>query len=632
MKKRKHSVKEQKNSIQGVLSITKKGFGFVDVSAKNGIFVAKKHMNGAFHGDLVEARLKTYRGKRECEITKIVQRGLSTVTGIIKKEGNRYYLVPYHEKLPMNFSVKKSHLNGGKEGNLAVGEIIHYDNDAPAVYLTEILGNPEKSGNDMTLVLRKYSIQEEFPYDVLSQELPSVTEEELQNRTDYTKKTVITIDGDDAKDLDDAISVEKIGDHYLLGVHIADVSYYVRGRTPIDMEAYARGTSVYLPDRAVPMLPEKLSNGLCSLNPDERKLTFSCVMEIDSNGELVSYSLEKSYIQSKMRTSYSKVKAFLSGEKVTEYEGIRDTLELSYELYQILKKKRKREGYVEFSFPETAFQLGEDGVPKWVGPYEISFANEMIEEFMLLANVAVANYAIEENLPFVYRVHQKPEVEKIEQLYTVLKLFGLKIPKNTLPNPKELNAILSEAKGSEWETVVHQLALRSMKKAVYSSVCSGHYGLNFTRYCHFTSPIRRYPDLLIHRILSEHLLGKSVKKYQKFVESAAEHSSYMEENAFYAERLADDVKKALYMKDRIGEVFDGYISGICDTGFFVMLPNTVEGYVPMISLTEDDYLYQEELLRFFGRNTKKTFQMGQSVSVCVKAADTTSGKIEFELS
>ena len=632
MKKRNQAKNRRtETTFQGVLSVTKKGYGFVDISKKNGIFVSQKHFNGAFHGDLVEAKKVIRKGKTECEIVKVLERGISTLTGIIVSEGNSYFLRPCFEQIPYDFYIKKAHLNGGRPGELAVGEIISYDAEIPTVYIKETLGEPTKTGNDMAVILRRYGITEEFPPHVLEEELPKITEEELSCRVDYTNHSVITIDAEDAKDLDDAISVEKQGDRYILGVHIADVSYYVKGRSPLDMEAYLRGTSVYLPDRAVPMLPKKLSNDLCSLNPGEIKLTFSCIMEIDLQGEICSYRLEKSYIQSKKRTSYEKVKAFLSGEKLLEYEDIRETLELCYSLYKILKAKRQKQGYVEFSFPETAFRLAEDGVPTWVGEYEVSFANEMIEEFMLAANVSVADYALKHRLPFVYRVHATPEIEKLEQLYKTLKLFGVTPPKTVHPSPGQLNGILSEARDTAYQTAVHQLALRSMQKAVYSHECSGHYGLNFTKYCHFTSPIRRYPDLVIHRILSDHLNGKSVKKYQKFVADAAEQSSHREQNAFFAERDAEDVKKALYMKERVGEIYDGYISGLCETGFFVMLDNTVEGFVPLFTLKDDSYVYDDNTLTLSSRIKNRTYRMGDRVSVMVKGADSMKGKVEFGL-
>lgn len=631
MKKRYQKPKKQApKTFEGVLSITKNGYGFVDISKKNGVFVSQKHFHGAFHGDLVRARLMPGKGRPECEIVEVLERGLTVVTGIIEQHGSHYYLRPYDEKIPVWFFIKPAHLNGGRPGELAVGEILQYHTDSPTVYLKEILGEPHKCGNDMALVLRRYGITEAFPAHVLEQPLPQITEEELANRLDFTHHTVITIDGDDAKDLDDAISVEKKGDGYLLGVHIADVSHYVPGRSAIDMEAYFRGTSVYLPDRAVPMLPEKLSNDLCSLNPGEIKLTFSCLMELDSAGEIVSARLEKSYIQSKKRTSYTKVKALLSGESVPEYEDIRDLLECAYELYQLLKRKRQKRGAVEFSFPEPQFLLDETGIPLEIKARETTFANEMIEEFMLAANVSVAEFAGEQNLPFVYRVHGAPEPEKLEQLYQTLKLFGIPVPRSQGLTPHQLNQILDAANDTEYERAVHQLALRSMQKAIYSAECSGHYGLNYPKYCHFTSPIRRYPDLLIHRILSDFLAGKSVKKYQKFVAAAAEQASDTEQNAFFAERDADDVKKAQYMKQRIGEICRGQISGVVETGFFVELPNTVEGFVPLTSLA-DDYIYDPVRLCLTGRSGNNVYRIGEGVAVEVVSSDTQSGKIEFRL-
>lgn len=632
MKKRNRKSKQSiLKTLQGVLSVTRKGYGFVDVTKNNGVYIAKQHFNGAFHGDLVEARMLFKKGRAECEVIRVIERSITQVTGIIEQRGSQWYLRPYDAKIPVSFGIKSAHLNGARDGELAVGEILQYHTDPPTVYVKEILGEPSTRGVDMTLILRKYGITEEFPPQVYEQSLPQITPEELEKRTDFTKIPVITIDGDDAKDLDDAISVEKVGNHYRLGVHIADVSHYVGARTPLDMEAYDRGTSVYLPDRCVPMLPKTLSNGLCSLHPGETKLTFSCVMELDENGEMLASRLEKSYIQSAMRTSYSKVKAFLSGEEVPEYEPIRSTLELAYELYQKLHQKRKQRGSVDFSFPETEFLLDENGIPVEVKPREVTFANEMIEEFMLAANVSVAEFSKEHNLPFVYRVHGEPDGEKVEKLYQTLKLFGISYPKGGTPSPKELNRILSQANDTPYQQAVHQLALRSMQKAVYSAEISGHYGLNFSNYCHFTSPIRRYPDLVIHRILSDYLQGKSVKKYQKFVADAAEQASITEQNAFLAERDADDVKKAQYMKHRIGEILEGQISGVTEYGFFVALPNTVEGFVPLVSLEDDHYEYDERYLCLHGRFSRRVIRIGQSVSVQVVACDCMNGKVEFSL-
>ena len=416
-----------------------------------------------------------------------------------------------------------------------------------------------------------------------------------------------------------------------MGVHIADVSHYVKPKTPLDLEAYFRGTSTYLPDRVSPMLPKKLSNDLCSLNPNELKLTLSCIMSIDITGKIVDYEVKKTYIKTAARMSYKNVKRIIEGEKMPEYEFLEKNLNEMHDLYKILREKRKSAGFVEFNFPESKFRLDEDGRAVEVYPYEVSFANEMIEEFMLAANVSVADFAIENKLPFVFRVHGKPDSKKIESLYNALGVFGFTIKAKPAPTPKELGAIVRKAGKSEYKNVIHNLALRSMQKAVYSETCSLHYGLNFKKYCHFTSPIRRYPDLVVHRIISEFLSGRSVNKYKKFVSSAAGHSSETEVNAFMCEREVNDLKKAEYMSDKIGQEFSGYIAGMVESGFFVALPSTVEGFVSLAELTDDYYEYKEEILATVGRKKKNMFRIGQEVKVRLTRVDVQNKRVDFSL-
>jgi ribonuclease R len=617
---------------EGILAITKTGYGFVDTAKKSGVFVSQDNMNGAFSGDTVKAKIFKGKNREECEIVEIIKRGLTVLTGVYIEDKNSRLVRPYNSKIAVDFRVKREHTNGAKNGDLVVCDIISYGNKekSPTVYIKEVLGDINKKGNDITVVLRKYGIMETFPDEVLAQQIDgNISDLELSEREDYTNETIVTIDGDDAKDLDDAVSVVKSGNDYILGVHIADVSHFVHAKTPIDMEAYYRGTSVYLPDRVAPMLPFTLSNNLCSLNPNELKLTLSCIMTINKVGEIVDYKVKKSYIKTKARLTYTNVKKMLSGVNIDELEYLRPTLEIMHELYSILRAKRKEDGFIEFNFPESKFELDENGRAIDVFPYEVSFANEIIEELMLAANVSVANFSIQNGLPFVYRVHGQPDIGKIEGLYKALKVFGINFKPNPRPTPKELDLIIKKAEDTEVQTIVHQLALRSMQKAVYSEAVSLHYGLNFPRYCHFTSPIRRYPDLIIHRIISDFLAGKPVRKYKKFVTDASIQSSETEVNAFLAERDSDDIKKAEYMSDKIGQSFTGHISGMTETGFFVSLPNTVEGFVPLSSITDDYLEYFADL--FIMKGQKNSLKIGQQVEVKLVKTNIPEGKIEFLL-
>lgn len=640
-KKEQRNYKNKKrNTISGILSVTKYGYGFVDTDDKNGFFVSEKNMGGAFSGDYVIAEPFHGKKRREYRIIKIVERGVFEVTGEYRRYDNQSFLVPLSKKINAVFKIKhvdKNITEMMNEGDIIVGEILSYGDRSkyPTVYINEYLGNKNKKGNDISVVLRQYGIKENFGEEVLNQPVSTViTENDLKGREDFTNVTVVTIDGEDAKDLDDAISVVRNSDGYVLGVHIADVSHYVRAKTPIDREAYLRGTSVYLPDRVCPMLPEKLSNGVCSLNPHELKLTFSCVMNIDNNGKITDYRIVKSYIRSDARLTYNLVKNIIEGdldEETEKYEKFYPVINLMHELYTIMRKRRRTKGFTEFDFPETKFKLSEDGKPVDVFAYRNSFANEIIEEFMLAANTSVADFAMKHDFPFVYRVHPEPDTEKVKKLYGVLDVLGIKHKNAKRLSPSDLNEILNEAEKTQYSKTVMQIALRTMQKAVYSNTPTGHYGLNFKKYCHFTSPIRRYPDLTIHRILSEYLEEHNVKKYFKSVYDISEQSTQTEINAFMAERDCDDIKKAEYMSERIGECFEGVISGMCETGFFVELMNTVEGYVSLESLHDDYYEYFEESFMIRGKKRKNTFIIGEAVKVRVESCSISEGKIDFSL-
>lgn len=632
--------KTRKNLIEGILSITKYGYGFVDCDRKTGYFVSEKNINGAFFGDRVVAELIHGKKRRECKIIKIIERGFYEIVGEYHRINNQAFLIPLSKKVNIPFKIKhfdKNIPNNINEGDLITGEILSYGEKTkyPTVFVFEYLGDKNKKGNDISVVLRHHGIKEEFEQSVLNQRINTeISKEELAGREDFTDKIVVTIDGEDAKDLDDAISIEKTKNGYILAVHIADVSHYVRAKTPIDKEAYLRGTSVYLPDRVCPMLPKSLSNGVCSLNPHELKLTFSCIMNVDENGKITSYEIKKSFIRSNARLTYKLVKDIISGEfseETDKYKHLFSHINLMYELYLIMRNRRKEKGFTEFDFPETKFILDENGKAIEVFPYRTTFANEIIEEFMLAANTSVADFAMKNDLPFVFRVHDNPDPEKIKKLYNILDTLGIKHQKTKNIKPNQLNMILKEAEKTPYSSAVSGIALRTMQKAIYSNVPSGHYGLNFKKYCHFTSPIRRYPDLIIHRILSEYLEGGNIKKYFKTVGDISEQATQTEITAFMAERDCDDIKKAEYMSDKVGEEYEGVISGMCDTGFFVELPNTVEGYVSLESIKGDYYEYIEDSFIIRGKKRKNVFMIGETVRVSVHSCNVSEGKIDFHL-
>ncbi len=640
MPKKKEKNKKSEKTFEGILSITKYGYGFVDISKRNGIYVSEKNLNGGFIGDVVRAKLIKKGKKPECKIVRIIKRNISTLTGYYHKENKQSYFIPLDSKIPFIFKIK--HFNPDinfmlSENDIITGEILSYGSSksSPTIYISEYLGQYDDKGNDMLIVMKKYGITQEFPEKVLEEaEKTAIANEEFYGRSDYTKDTIVTIDGDDAKDLDDAVNVAKTKNGYTLGVHIADVSHYVKANSELDREAYKRGTSVYFPDRVAPMLPPQLSNGLCSLNPNETKLTFSCIMDIDKSGNVIDYRLEKSYIKSKARLTYEIVRKIVLeeyDESTKKFEHLKENILLMYELYKILRKKRENDGFVEFNFPEPKFTLDENGRAVDVFPYPLSFSNEMIEEFMLAANVCVADFAMKNNFPFVYRVHGAPDSEKIKGLYKMLDTLGISRPHSHRPTPLELNEILKKSDDSAYSPLIHQVTLRAMQKAIYSDEPIGHYGLNFKKYCHFTSPIRRYPDLMIHRILSDYLNEKSIKRYTRIVKSIAQQSSDRELNAFVAEREADDIKKAQYMENHLGERYEGVISGMCETGFFVELPNTVEGFVPLTTIKGDYYKYYEEEFLMRGKRNKNVFRVGQKVKIIVDKCDIPSGKIDFYL-
>jgi len=504
------------------------------------------------------------------------------------------------------------------------------------------LGHVNDPGVDIISIVRGYGLPEEFPDGVMNQvdktsdEVESVA---IAGRSDLRNMEMVTIDGEDAKDLDDAVSLTKDGNIYKLGVHIADVSNYVTEKSPLDEEAIKRGTSVYLVDRVIPMLPHKLSNGICSLNAGVDRLALSCLMDIDEKGNVVSHKIVESVINVNRRMTYTSVKKILEDkeeEEIKEYEALVPMFERMQELADILREKRRIRGSIDFDFPESKISLDNTGKPIDVKAYERNKATKIIEDFMLIANETVAEDFFWQEVPFVYRTHENPDPEKIMKLGIFINNFGysIKIGQDEI-HPKELQKLIEKIENTPEEPLISRLTLRSMKQAKYTTTNEGHFGLATKYYCHFTSPIRRYPDLQIHRIIKESLRSglseKRTKHYEQILPEIASHSSAMERRADEAEREVEKLKKAEYMKQFIGQTFEGVISGITSWGIYVELPNTVEGMIRVTSLKDDYYFYDEEHYTMVGENTKKTYKLGERVNIEVVGVDKILRTIDFDL-
>lgn len=508
--------------------------------------------------------------------------------------------------------------------------------------MVEIIGHINDPGTDIMSIVKAYDLPVEFSEKIMHQ-VENVSNEvstaDMAGRMDFRDWQTVTIDGEDAKDLDDAITLTKEGDNYKLGVHIADVSNYVQEHSALDVEALSRGTSVYLVDRVIPMLPHKLSNGICSLNAGENRLTLSCVMTIDTKGNVIDHTIAESVIKVDRRMSYTSVKKILEDHdenEIREYEELVPMFELMQELAAILRKKRMKRGSIDFDFPETKIVLDDKGKPVEIKPYERNVATKIIEDFMLIANETVAQDYFWQELPFVYRTHDNPDTEKIKKLSTFINNFGYSIHiGQDEVHPKELQKLLQKIDGTPEEALISRLTLRSMKQAKYTTMSTGHFGLATPYYCHFTSPIRRYPDLQIHRIIKDNLRGrmnaKKIEHYDKILPEVAKHSSEMERRADEAERETDKLKKVEYMSERIGEVFEGVISGVTEWGFYVELPNTVEGLVHVTTLVDDYFHYNESTYELVGEVTNIRYKLGQRVHVMVTGTDKILRTIDFRV-
>ncbi|WMJ87704.1 ribonuclease R [Anaerocolumna sp. MB42-C2] len=633
------------NTKTGIFSGTQRGFGFVIIEGEEeDIFIPENATKGALHNDKVMVSIKESRtGKRkEGEILRILERSFTTIVGTFEKSKNYGFVIPDNQKFGKDIFIPKEHTKGAVNGHKVVVKLTDYggQDKNPEGKVIEILGHMNDPGVDIISVIMAYNLPMEFPEEVMNQveAVPDeISGEDITGRKDIRELQTVTIDGEDAKDLDDAITISKDNNLYHLGVHIADVTNYVTENSPLDKEAVKRGTSVYLVDRVIPMLPHKLSNGICSLNAGTDRLALSCFMDIDNNGNVIGHEIAETVLKVDRRMTYTSVKKILEDhdeEEIEQYKEFVPMFDLMAELADILREKRRKRGSIDFDFPESKIRLDENGHPIEIKPYERNKATKIIEDFMLIANETVAEDFFWQEIPFVYRSHENPDSDKIKQLGIFINNFGysIKISQDEI-HPKELQKLLLKIDNTPEEALISRLTLRSMKRAKYTSTSDGHFGLATKYYCHFTSPIRRYPDLQIHRIIKENLRGslneKRLKHYHKILPDVAMQASITERRADDAEREVDKLKKVEYMSDHIGETFEGVISGITNWGLYVELPNTVEGMVRVSEMTDDYYIYDEEHYTMMGEHTRKTYKLGEKVLVEVVAADKLLRTIDF---
>lgn len=648
-KRGKYSKGEEGGGLVGTFISHPKGFGFVEIEGRSeDLYIPESGVNGAFHQDQVQVELLKGQGGRrqEARIVKILSHGLTKVVGTYQKSKSFGFVIPDLEKISTDIYIPAEGSKGAVTGHKVVVELTDYGDDKhkPEGRITEILGHVNDPGVDILSIVKGYDLPVEFEEKLLNQAErvgKPVSEADMAGRRDLRSLQMVTIDGEDAKDLDDAVSLTREGENYCLGVHIADVSNYVQENSALDREALNRGTSVYLVDRVIPMLPHTLSNGICSLNQGEDRLALSCLMKVNKKGEVVSYEIAETVICVDRRMSYTAVRKILEEgdpELIQEYEELVPMFQDMQELAAILRKKRRQRGSIDFDFPESKIILDQKGNPVSIEPYERNVATDLIEDFMLLANETVAQHFYWMEVPFLYRTHETPDTEKIEKLATFIHNFGYHIKIKTSDHevhPKEIQKLLASIEGTEEEALIARLALRSMKQAKYSVECTGHFGLACACYCHFTSPIRRYPDLQIHRIIKEQLRGRLMEKridhYKEILPEVARQTSRLERRADEAERETDKLKKAQYMKHHIGETLEGIISGITAWGIYVELPNTVEGMIHVARLTGDYYYYKEETFEMVGRDTGRCFKLGQRLKVFVDSVDMVSKSVDFLL-
>ena len=642
--------KKKRHTYTGILSKHRKGFGFVSCDEiEDDVFIAASSMHGAMNGDEVEIDLipeYLWRDSPEAIITKVISRNTTEVVGTFDKSKKFGFVIPESKKQKEDIFIRKKDFSGAKKGDKVVVQITSYpdQHNSAEGRISEIISRAGQPGGDIKAIARTYNMRETFPSranaEAKAMKRQGVREEDIQKRKDLRGKHIFTIDGADSKDFDDAVSLDILPNgNYRLGVHIADVSHYVKEDGPLDKEALKRGTSVYLLNQVIPMLPKALSNDICSLNPYQDRLTLSVDMELTPEGTMVNHEIYESVIRSAARFVYDDVSDLLEDGKWNlgkKYEPFREDLLSMHKLALKLEEKRHERGSIDFDLDESEIRLNEKGIPVSVEIAQRRSANKMIEEFMLLANETVAEHFYWMEVPFLYRVHEKPETEKIESLKIFLRSFGILLRGNRSSiHPRAISNILEQVKGKPSENVVSSVTLRSMQKAYYSTSCEGHFGLALKYYCHFTSPIRRYPDLMIHRIIKAVLHhgvdGKLIRHFAKAASEAADLSSAAERKAIEAEREVEKMKKAEYMSYHVGEVFDGIISGVTGFGLYVQLENTIEGLVRIDSLYDDYYDYDAEKYALKGRRNGKTYKLGDKVRIFVDNVNTDRGEIDFLL-
>lgn len=642
-KKKKYLLLENSHLVKGTLSLNEKGFGFIIINKDiKDVYVNEKNINGAQDGDLVLFEyLNKDKERPEGRIIKTIKRNYEPLVGEVILVDGEYFVKP--DKKGANIYIPRDNLNGAVEGHKVVVTPLKEGNRVGKI--TKIIGHKNDVGVDILSFVYEYNFSPSFPDEVVEEldDIPSyLTEEEINKelsngRRDLRSEEIFTIDGSDTKDIDDAISLSKLDDgKYKLGVHIADVSYYVKEGTKLDDEAYFRGTSVYLVDRVLPMLPHKLSNGICSLNENEDRFAFSCEMIIDDKGDIGHYEIFKSIIRSRKKMTYEEVNKILEENTTSEdYKPFEKTLLLMNELSKILRKKMIRRGYIEFESTEAKIKVDENCHPTHIESRVQRSGEELIENFMIAANETVASSIYYKNLPGIYRVHDKPDEKRLGEFIKFLSLHGYVVNgKNKIDNPKDLQHILSQLEEVPEVRVLHDMAIRSQAKAVYSDINIGHFGLGSKCYSHFTSPIRRYPDLILHRLLKDYNYNYSdriISERKEELPIECEHCSIREQEAQNCERDVDKMKKAEYMMDHIGEVYDGIISGVQEFGFFVELENTIEGLVKAESIKGDYYVFDNDLMALIGKKSKKKYSFGDKVKVKVIRADKDRSEIDFEI-
>ncbi|MBA2871403.1 ribonuclease R [Anoxybacillus calidus] len=646
----RYGVPEKMNLVRGKVTAHAKGFAFVvpEDPTLDDIFIPPSELKNAMHGDTVLVRVssQTSGARKEGTIVRVIERGVTEIVGTYTESKNFGFVIPDDKKIINDIFIPKHATNGAVEGHKVVVRLTTYPEGRMSAEgeVIKILGHKNDPGVDILSIIHKHGLPLQFPEDVIEHAnsiSEEITEEDLKGRRDLRDQMIVTIDGADAKDLDDAVTVTKLENgNYKLGVHIADVSHYVKEGSPIDREAYERGTSVYLVDRVIPMIPHRLSNGICSLNPKVDRLTLSCEMEVNEHGEVVSHEIFQSVIRTTERMTYSDVNKILvdkDEELRKKYEPLVPMFERMAELAEILRNKRMKRGAIDFDFKEAKVLVNEDGKPYDVVLRERSVAERLIEEFMLLANETVAEHFHWLNVPFIYRVHEDPKPEKLQRFLEFITNFGyvVKGTGNQI-HPRALQEILEAVRGEPEEMVVSTVMLRSMKQARYDAESLGHYGLSTDFYTHFTSPIRRYPDLIVHRLIRTYLINgqldnETQEKWAEKLPDIAEHASNMERRAVEAERETDDLKKTEFMEDKIGMEFDGIISSVTNFGLFVELPNTIEGLVHVSYLTDDYYRYDERHYAMIGERTGKVYRIGDEITVRVINVNKEERIVDFEV-